>query len=296
MSRVPRRRRHLAPAFTRLTAAIIAPIVLAGCASTAPRMADSRAALATRIVDYAADVPALANSPEFARAMAAIGSVPREQFVPHRLRARAYAERSLPIGYDQTISDPYIVAIMTASAQVAPDMRALEIGTGSGYQAAVLSRIASRVYTIEIVRPLARRAARTLAAHHYSNVQVRAGDGFAGWPDAAPFDAILVTAGAASPPAPLLDQLAPGGRMVMPIGPSTAQEQLIVFHKRADGGIERCVVGNAMFVPLTGRGERPEQPGIRERGLPFCYGADAGKWSFSPADPTPPLARRTRPR
>ena len=228
--------------------------------------------------------PALASSEEFRRALAATTKVKRENFVLRALRKAANAERPEPIGYDQTISSPYIVALMTSAADPQPSERVLEVGTGSGYPAAVLSRLAQAVYTIEIVESLAKTAAERLARLGYASVRVRAGDGFAGWPEAAPFDAILVTAGAATPPEPLLAQLAPGGRLVMPIGPSTVQERLMLMTKQPGGTFSRCVLGSAMFVPLTGRGERPDRlMGISERGIPYCYGEDVGAWYFMPA-------------
>lgn len=239
-----------------------------------------------RSIDEAVPL-ALRQSKGFRRALDAAATVKREDFVPIDRRALAYEERPHSIGYDQTISNPYIVAIMTAAADPPPGGRILEIGTGSGYQAAVLSRLTGAVYSIEIVEPLALSAERRLRELGYANVHVRAGDGFAGWPDAAPFDAIVVTAGAASPPPALLEQLRPGGRLVMPVGPSTVQERLIVFTLEADGSVSRCVLGSAMFVPLTGQGGRPPRSaGLSERGIGYCFGEDAGRWDFEPAKPS----------
>ena len=216
--------------------------------------------------------------------MAALGQIRREEFVSRETKRHAYDEQPEPIGYDQTISSPYIVGIMTAVADPPENGRVLEIGTGSGYQAAVLSQLTGQVYTIEIVEPLARSAATRLDKLGYRNVHVRAGDGFAGWPLEAPFDAIVVTAGAAAPPAPLLAQLAPGGRMIMPIGPSTVQERLMLFQKDASGNVSRCAIGSTMFVPLTGKGARPENaPGLTDRSVKFCYQADLGRWYFGRA-------------
>lgn len=225
----------------------------------------------------------LRDAASFGRALDAISAVKREDFVSRTDRARAYEQRPQPIGYDQTISNPYIVTIMTAAANPQPGGRVLEIGTGSGYQAAVLSRLTDAVYSIEIVEPLARSARRRLRRLGYANVRVRAGDGSTGWPEAAPFDAIVVTAGAASPPPALLQQLRPGGRLVMPVGPSTFQERLTVFTLATDGSVSRCILGSAMFVPLTGRGARPSAgAGLAERGIGYCYGEDAGRWDFEP--------------
>ena len=154
-----------------------------------------------------------------ARVLAAMRDVPRHLFVPPELQSQAYDDAPLPIGYAQTISQPYIVALMTALTQPSPSDRALEVGTGSGYQAAVLSRLVSQVYTIEIVEPLARSAEQRLKNLGYANVTVRAGDGYAGWPEMAPFDIVMVTAAPDHVPEPLLAQLKPGGRLVVPIGP-----------------------------------------------------------------------------
>jgi protein-L-isoaspartate(D-aspartate) O-methyltransferase len=179
---------------------------------------------------------------------------------------------SLPIGHGQTISDPYVVAVMTAAAHIPEHANVLDVGTGSGYQAAVLARLASRVSSIEIVRPLAQQAAKRLAQLGYANVEVRAGDGYAGWVEHAPFDASIVAAGAAHVPQPLLDQLRPGARLVMPIGPSWAQEQIMVLAKSADGVVTRCSMGWTMFVPLTGRGARaPGSRGLFDTSVPPCY-------------------------
>lgn len=243
---------------------------------------------------------ALRRSNGFRRALGAAAMVKREKFVTIDGQALAYEQRPQSIGYDQTISNPYIVAIMTAAADPPPGGSVLEIGTGSGYQAAVLSRLTGQVYSIEIVEPLASAAARRLRELGYANVHVRAGDGFAGWPEAAPFDAIVMTAGAAAPPPALLEQLRPGGRLVMPVGPSTVQERLVVFTIEADGSVSRCVLGSAMFVPLTGQGARPPRSaGLNEKGLGYCFGEDAGRWDFEPAksssrDASMPPAKGTR--
>jgi protein-L-isoaspartate(D-aspartate) O-methyltransferase len=186
-----------------------------------------------------------------ARVMAAIERVPRHRFVPPQWAHLAYSNRPLPIGHGQTISQPFIVALMTDLAEIAPTDRVLEIGTGSGYQAAVLAELAARVYTIEIVRPLGERAAELLQALGYRDVETRIGDGYRGWPEAAPFDAIVVTAAPEKMPQPLIDQLAPGGRLVAPIGPDGGHQQLLVLTKQPDGRtVTRSVLG-VRFVPLT---------------------------------------------
>ncbi|HNQ88537.1 MAG TPA: protein-L-isoaspartate(D-aspartate) O-methyltransferase [Verrucomicrobiota bacterium] len=185
------------------------------------------------------------------RVLAAMAEVPRHEFVPEAQRSRAYADHPLPIGYGQTISQPYIVAFMTEHLDPRPTDRVLEVGTGSGYQAAVLSRLVAEVYTIEIVEPLAMRAAADLRRLGYANVSVRAGDGYAGWPEAAPFDAIMVTCAPDHVPAPLVAQLREGGRMIIPVG-GVGDQNLIVLEKRG-GGVERRAVLPVRFVPMTGR-------------------------------------------
>lgn len=186
--------------------------------------------------------------------LSAMRKVPRHLLVPEEVRARAYQNTPLPIGYDATISQPYIVALMTDLLEVRPEHRVLEVGTGSGYQAAVLGHLAHHVYTIEIVEPLAARAKAQLAALGYANVHVRAGDGYAGWPAEAPFDRIIVTAGADHVPQPLLDQLAPGGRMVIPLAQTDNEMQLTLITKSKNGGISREKVLPVRFVPLVRSG------------------------------------------
>ena len=173
--------------------------------------------------------------------------------MPATQRAAAYEDRPLPIGYRQTISQPYIVAFMTQALQLTEDTRVLEIGTGSGYQTAVLAELASQVYSIEIVPELAARALETLADLGHANVETRVGDGYQGWPDAAPFDAIIVTAAPDHVPAPLLAQLAPGGRMVIPVG---QDRQSLTLITRDDDGVTRRNLLPVLFVPMTGEAER----------------------------------------
>jgi protein-L-isoaspartate(D-aspartate) O-methyltransferase len=181
------------------------------------------------------------------RVLAAMGAVPREQFVPWGWHDRAYDDRPLPLD-GATISQPYIVAYMTELARVEPGDRVLEIGTGSGYQAAILSQMGAEVYTIEVRRGLAHEAKRRLAALGYDRVQVRAGNAWPGWPEAAPFDAILMTAAATTVPPPLLEQLAEGGRLVAPIGGS-AQQDLMVY-VREGTQLHEQRVAPVMFVPF----------------------------------------------
>lgn len=186
-----------------------------------------------------------------ARVRDALGAVPRHLFVPERQRAYAYENRPLPIGEGQTISQPYIVAMMTQLADIDASARVLEIGTGSGYQAAVLAEMAQQVYTIEIIDELAARAAATLESLGYENVSVRAGDGYLGWPEEAPFDAVLVTAAPESVPEPLIEQLAPGGRLVIPVGPESRTQSLRVLQKNNDGTVTTRDVLPVRFVPFT---------------------------------------------
>ncbi len=185
------------------------------------------------------------------RVMSVMEQVPRHEFVPQRYRRDAYDNRPLPIGAGQTISQPYIVALMTDLADVGADSVVLEVGTGSGYQAAVLAALARHVYTIEIIDSLAQSAAATLARLEVDNVTVKAGDGYAGWPEHAPFDAILVTAAPDTVPAPLLEQLAPGGRLVIPVGPAGRTQMLKILTKQEDGSVESRDVVPVVFVPFT---------------------------------------------
>ncbi len=188
-------------------------------------------------------------------ALDALRSVPRHVFVPADLRKKAYDDTPLPIGYGQTISQPYIVAVMTELLQLDPTSKVLEVGTGSGYQAAVLAHVTPHVYTIEIIESLATRAAETLEAYGYGVVNVRHGDGYYGWEAAAPFDAIIVTCAAGHLPPPLWDQLAPGGRIVIPIGGTFSVQRLVVIEKTEDGKRQSNTVMDVRFVPMTGRAQ-----------------------------------------
>lgn len=197
------------------------------------------------------------------RVLRAMRRVPRHRFVPVALREAAYEDGPLPIGFGQTISQPFVVAFMTEQLHCRPTDRVLEIGTGSGYQAAVLAEIVAKVYTIEIVEPLAQRATATLAELGYQNVHVRAGDGYAGWSEAAPFDAIIVTCAPEQIPAALIAQLKDGGRMIIPVGPS-GDQQLVLLRKRG-GQIRRQAVLPVRFVPMTGRARVHEPPAEKPR-------------------------------
>ncbi|HTP82282.1 MAG TPA: protein-L-isoaspartate(D-aspartate) O-methyltransferase [Alphaproteobacteria bacterium] len=183
--------------------------------------------------------------------MAALAAVDRARFVPPSEIGYAYLNTPLPIGHRQTISQPYIVAIMTDLLDLAPEDTVLEIGTGSGYQAAVLARLARHVYSIEVIPDLAARAAETLQRLGYPNVEVKSGDGRAGWPEKAPFDAVIVTAAAAEIPAALVEQLKPGGRMVIPVGAPDGDQRLTVIEKSASGETRSRVVLPVAFVPLV---------------------------------------------
>ena len=184
------------------------------------------------------------------RVLDAMRKVARHRFVPQALIPRAYDDSPLPIGYNQTISQPFIVAYMTEALAVEPSHTVLEIGTGSGYQAAVLGEIARAVYTIEIVPELARRAADVLKELGYGNVHVRAGDGYAGWPEQAPFDRIMVTAAPEEIPKPLIDQLGPRGRLIVPVGEQGTTQWLTIVEKTAQGVTQRRTLP-VRFVPFT---------------------------------------------
>ncbi len=187
------------------------------------------------------------------RILDVMGALPRHEFAPEDLREDSYKDRPLPIGYGQTISQPLIVALMTDILNVDRTRLVLEVGTGSGYQAAVAAELAGQVYTIEIIPDLARSAADRLRRLGYTNVTVRVGDGYFGWPEAATFDGIIVTAAAAHIPPPLLQQLKPGGRMVIPVGPVLGQQHLTVVERSADGRIRTRQLSPVRFVPLTGQ-------------------------------------------
>lgn len=180
----------------------------------------------------------------------AMGSVPRHEFVPSDLKRYAYQDGPLPIGKGQTISQPYIVAFMTEALALKASDRVLEIGTGSGYQAAILAKIVDSVCTIEIVEELAQEAKARLQQMKYHNITVRAGDGYHGWPEKAPFDAIMVTAGAETIPQPLVDQLKLGGRMIIPVGPHNGTRQLVLVTKKKNKIVKRNLMP-VRFVPFT---------------------------------------------
>lgn len=185
--------------------------------------------------------------------MIAMSSVPRHSFVPKAYIRYAYENRPLPIGAGQTISQPYIVAIMTDLLNIKSSDIVLEVGTGSGYQAAILAELTSQVYTIEIIKTLQKSAAKRLKSLGYTNVETKLGDGYYGWEEHAPFDAIMVTAAAGQIPPPLIKQLKPGGRMIIPVGGAFMTQYLILVEKRIDGTVSTRQILPVRFVPLTGK-------------------------------------------
>jgi len=229
-------------------AAILVATAATGDDDEDPHTAAREAMVQQQIEDRGVHDPAV---------LAAMRAVPRHRFVPEEHAHRSYDDHPLPIGEHQTISQPYIVAVMTQLLRLDSDDRVLEIGTGSGYQAAVLGEIAAEVYSIEIVTSLGLRAAGVLRDLGYDNVHVRVGDGYAGWPDQAPFDAVIVTAAPPQVPQPLLDQLADGGRLVVPEGDTIQQ---LVLYTRKDGPegphFERRPLLGVRFVPMTGEVRR----------------------------------------
>ena len=226
---------------------LIKTLLALGLVAAAVPADEARERLIRQISDYAVPIDERADP----RILAAMRAVPRHFFVPSSVRKDAYQDRPLPIGEDQTISQPSLVALMTHLLRPESGDVMLEVGTGSGYQAAIMSKLVARVYTIEIVEPLARNAEIRLSRMGYSNVQVRHGDGYAGWPRVAPFDGIIVTAGAPHVPKPLVDQLKPGGRMVIPVGPARSIQHLLLITKNADGTVRRETIIPVRFVPLT---------------------------------------------
>ena len=243
-------------AWRRLLAAPLAVVLIAACGASTTQITDEELARRRNELVDQAIAPAVGDS----AVVAAMRKVPRHLFVPKDLVNEAYENNPLPIGEDQTISQPFIVALMTHLLQLGPQSKVLEIGTGSGYQAAVLAEITPNVYSIEIVEPLARRAAKDLAAAGYGGVHLRIGDGYLGWPEAAPFDGILVTCAPDHVPQPLQDQLAEGGRLVIPVGDNPDDQELVVIEKK-DGQLIRKGIVPVRFVPMTGKAaEESEAP------------------------------------
>ena len=232
-------------------------VVVALDAAPAPAAEDAygerRQRMVQEIAAHALSAGNLSGRPALdERVMAAMARVPRHAFVPEDRRESAYDNRPLPIGYGQTISQPYIVALMTDLLELEADHVALEVGTGSGYQAAILAELVSRVYSIEIIEPLARAAAARLNRLGFDKVATRHGDGYYGWEAYAPFDVIIVTAAASHVPPPLIAQLKPGGRMVIPVGSSFLTQYLMMVEKDSQGRVTNRQILPVRFVPLKG--------------------------------------------
>ncbi len=224
--------------------------VAAGFTARAAQMEQAREELIETIQELAAETADETGIASFSpRVVEALRNVPREAFVPENQKRHAYRNRALPIGEGQTISQPYIVALMTELLQLRPGDKVLEIGTGSGYQAAILGELASHVYSIEIVEPLGTAARQTLERLGYGNITVRIGDGYAGWPEEAPFDAVIVTAAPPYIPDALIEQLKPGGRMVIPVG-GYAQDLMLLVKQENGTAINKTVIPVA-FVPMV---------------------------------------------
>lgn len=245
--------RFLSPNDTKATPIVLMSLLtFLGCGSapapSAPEGAAEKYALARKkmvteqITGFGRDI----RNP---RVVGAMTAVPRHEFVPEKVRDEAYEDHPLPIGHGQTISQPYIVAFMTEHLQPKPTDRVLEVGTGSGYQAAVLSGLVKEVYSIEIVEPLATQAAETLKRLNYKNVKVKYGDGYLGWKEFAPFDSIIVTCAPDKVPEPLIEQLKEGGRMIIPVGPLFSQELYLLTKEK--GKIKQQAVLPVRFVPMT---------------------------------------------
>jgi protein-L-isoaspartate(D-aspartate) O-methyltransferase len=251
-------RNHSGPLLgPRLAAAVLSLFLLPGACADQLDASAERAALLAEIERQVEETSLHLGTDRLEpRVAAAMLAVPRHAFVPAQLRARAYSNRPLPIGAGQTISQPFIVAIMSQLLGVGPGDRVYELGTGSGYQAAVLAEMGVEVYSVEIVPELAERARKTLERLGYRNAHVRTGDGWLGWPEAAPFEGIIVTAAAEKIPEPLVDQLATGGRLVIPVGPAGWVQQLILLTKQSDGSLAEKEIFPVRFVPVTGEHAR----------------------------------------
>jgi len=229
---------------------ILAAIAASGCGQNASSVLDF-AAQRQQMVQLQLKTRGIND----ARVLAAMAKVPREEFVAPESRAASYEDGPLPIGYGQTISQPYIVAFMTEQLRPKPNDRVLEVGTGSGYQAAILAELVSEVYSIEIVEPLAKNAEATLQRLGYKNVHLKIGDGYKGWPEEGPFDAIIVTCAPDKVPQPLVDQLKDDGRMVIPVGDRFAQ-QLYLLEKK-NGQLKQSATLPVRFVPMTSEAAKP---------------------------------------
>jgi protein-L-isoaspartate(D-aspartate) O-methyltransferase len=235
-----------------LTTVLPAFLLLSAGFANAAEYAAARAALVEEIRSYAARDSIMESESFEDTILQSLESVPRHEFVPDKLKSDAYGNYPLPIGYGQTISQPYIVALMTDLVQPGPDDVVLEVGTGSGYQAAVLAKLVKRVYSMEIIEPLVEQAGKRLDRLGYGNVETKLGDGYFGWEEHAPYDAIIVTAAASHVPPPLIQQLKPGGRLVIPVGGRFAIQYLLLIEKSEDGEILTRQITAVRFVPLTG--------------------------------------------
>jgi protein-L-isoaspartate(D-aspartate) O-methyltransferase len=228
---------------------IVAVFAAAGCGQKATPVSDFSAERQRMVMEQL-----LPRGIHEERLLAAMSKVRREEFVPQDSRAASYTDQPLPIGYGQTISQPFIVALMTEQLRLAPGDRVLEIGTGSGYQAAILAELVAEVYSIEIIEPLAKAAETTLERLGYKNVHVKAGDGYRGWPEHAPFDEVIVTCAPDHVPQPLVDQLKEDGRMIIPVG-GFGDQELYLLEKK-NGQLEQRAVLPVRFVPMAGEAEK----------------------------------------
>ena len=234
-----------------ILSALLVLLTLSGCAAQQGRQPTSGEAFKAARLEMV-QTQLMGRDVHDRDVLLAMRNVPRHRFVPPQLHRQAYADHPLPIGYDQTISQPYIVALMTQTLQLKRGQKVLEVGTGSGYQAAVLAEMGLQVFSIEIIPELAERAAKTLRELGYEDVQVRHGDGYLGWEEEAPFDAIIVTAAPEHLPQPLADQLAEGGRLIIPVGPVFGVQSLLLYEKKG-GELKETYLFPVRFVPLTRR-------------------------------------------
>ena len=249
-----RRRHAISMSVKQLFVLLITPLLsMANAAAGAEEYKLQRQQMISEIEDDVEITAKTLNKKSFdASVIQAIKSVPRHEFVPPGLRAQAYENRPLPIGHGQTISQPYIVALMTDMLQPEPGQSVLEVGTGSGYQAAVLSQLVAQVYSIEIIEPLAKATSRLLEQLGYNNIETRIADGYDGWPQHAPFDSIIVTAAISHIPPPLVRQLKKGGRMVIPVGTRFQTQYLTLVEKDMQGNVTTRQLLPVYFVPFTG--------------------------------------------